>query len=260
MMGLHEPEVADVAGAAFDEEPGEAEMLDVDDRRSTRSSDVETPVDPGIDTQPIAAGAPSLGPFPTAADMGLASTYVRRFDLSISTLDAILDITRKGNFTARCTRDLLEWVDVLPGAAYNCAEITIPGYADWVYRLFYRDLTSAVDFMLRKHGKEMLRPRRLPGRPPIIKEMWEGRRYQEELEEFRKVAAPTDILLPITFFSGAQYIYDYLHDYLLNCSHASRRDVPHGVQYNFGSVVLLSALHELWTSTEIHTAQTRKPH
>ena len=137
----------------------------------------------------------------------MACMYVEHFNLGKGTLDAILDITQRGEDIAQSTRELLDRVDQLPGLSYTCAEMTIPGYPDGVYRMFFRDLHEAVDLLLRKHGHELIDPIQVPeedpNEPNVCSEMWQGTRYQELFWKFCAVAKATDILLPLIFFSGS---------------------------------------------------------
>ena len=154
----------------------------------------------------LPAVGPTLNPFPTEADAALAEMYIKNFGLPVGTLNDILRITRQGSVTAKTTAELVRWIDELPGMEYKSAETTLPGYPDGVYRVFFRDIPDAVDYMLKKHGAQLLNPTILPTGVEgglILEEMWQGSEYQDQLKEFRKVASPRDVLLPLVFFSGA---------------------------------------------------------
>lgn len=144
----------------------------------------------------------SFRPFLSPADADMAAMYVKRFDLSIGTLDKVLEIAQRGEEIAGTTKELLERIDSLPGMGYRCAEMTLPGFDDRVYRLFFRDLKSGVDFLLSQHGSVLLRPQLRPA-DAQLEEMWHGARYQQLYREFCAHAAPTDVLLPLIFYSGA---------------------------------------------------------
>ncbi len=165
------------------------------------------PLDPeGFEAaEEVGTPEPSYLPFLSAADADLARLYVNKFDLAVGTLDAILEITRTGDLKAGSVRDLLDVVDALPGMEFHPSEVHIAGYPDACYRLFYRRLRDAVDLLLRKHARELLLPSLLPpdeeGTRPVS-EMWQAGRYQHILGKFREVAEPSDVLLPLIFFSG----------------------------------------------------------
>ena len=212
--------VRDACDAVVLAEEGESEHATPApiDEVGSRDATPEPAAQPGpAEAGPAPNAAPKpFNPFPSAGDEALARMYVRRFDLSVGTLDAILGITHKSHVQARCTDDLLEYVDKLPGLSFSCAELCIPGYAAIPYRLFFRTLPASVDFMLRKHGSSLLKPELVPHPIPeefVISEMWQGRRYQAAYRKFRARprAQAGDILLPLIFFSGARTALLYLH-------------------------------------------------
>ncbi len=201
------------AAVGVDVPPDMHEVPDYDEDARSRGSD--TAATPDVPAPAVAAALPrvvpargmpkdSFEPFLSQADSDMATLYVRNFGLGVGMLDSILEIARRGERLSRTTKELMSTVDTLEGMRYKCAEITIPGYPEGLYRLFYRQVVAAVAFVLRKHGRDLLHPVVLP--PDYagnIEEMWQAKRYQALLRDFQKVAEPADILLPLIFFSGS---------------------------------------------------------
>lgn len=188
----------------------EQQPIDEEARMQVVAADMHDEVVPhDVDAAYEGVHVASHFPFPSEADAQLAAMYTNKFGLSIGTLDAILAITRRGDVHARSTRELLGWVDQLPGMDYQCAECTIPGYPLGVYRIFYRPLQATVHFLVRRHAAALLRPSLLPcdedGVVDALEELWQGKRYQEVYRQFREEADPTDVLLPLIFFSGVSH-------------------------------------------------------
>lgn len=137
----------------------------------------------------------SFHPFPSQADADMAALYVAKFGLGVGTLDAILEIAMRGDLHSPTTNKLMSIVDQLPGMAYVYHELLIPGYSKVPYRLFYRNVTEGVDFLLRQHGRDLILPVLYPA-PAVgveetrkIEEAWQARRYQALLREFRSSGA-----------------------------------------------------------------------
>ena len=167
------------------------------------------PALPGFEAGPALPEAATHAPFLSEAEAKLAQLFVEKGNIGIGTLDAILAITQSGEELATSTKEMLQRLDELPGMEYRCAELTLSGYPDATYRMFFRELKAAVDHLLRMHGHVLLQPVLLP--PDFlttngIEEMWQGQRYQEMYRDFSKHAAPTDVLLPLILFSGTFHL------------------------------------------------------